>query len=55
METEFLCARSVEVARAAFGCLLSPAAPFHSFTSAAGGELGRLRVQSRGVPLEAPA
>jgi hypothetical protein len=60
MKTEFACARGVEVARAAFGCLVSPAAPFHSFgvrltASAAGGESGGLRVRSRGVRLEAPA
>jgi hypothetical protein len=59
MKTEFVSAMGVEAARAAFGCLLSPAAPFRSFgvrltASATSGELGRLTVQSRGVPLEAP-
>jgi hypothetical protein len=58
MKTEFVCARDVKVARTAFGCLLGPAASLHSYgmtASAAGGELGRSRMQSRCVPPEAPA
>jgi hypothetical protein len=60
MKTELVCARGVEFARAAFGCRLGPAALLQSFgvrltASAAGGVAGRSRVQSRGVPLEAPA